>query len=391
MEIKKEASENKTEVGLPSVDTPATVHPAAPQFPGFEHARKPMFDVFLGPDGLRAGWLLLLFAGLLAVFAVVFGTLVSTILQDLLHLKLAAGTALGTAAGEGELVLSLFASLTVLAFLERRHVRDFYLSGTRLLPHFASGLLVGFLALSALVVILAAGGWLHFGPVALSGTAILRHGASWGLAFLLVGFAEEGCFRCYVQFTLTRSMNFWWAVAVVGAMCLSVMLWTKGHGGWGVYVFALAGVAPCFYLHVREKAGNRFWQAAWAGSAGFGFIHTFNSGENWIGILAASMIGFVFCVSVWLTGSAWWAIGCHSAWDWAETYFYGTADSGLVARGHLLTTSTSGASLWSGGTDGPEGSLLVLPVVLLLLLILFLQYGRNRGHEQPQSNPSIAE
>jgi hypothetical protein len=79
-----------------------------------------------------------------------------------------------------------------------------------------------------------------------------------------------------------------------------------------------------------------------------------------------------------VTGSAWWAIGCHAAWDWTETFFYGTADSGMVAPGHYLTTTTSGNALWSGGADGPEGSLLVLGVILLMLVALLVFYGRKR-------------
>jgi hypothetical protein len=110
----------------------------------------------------------------------------------------------------------------------------------------------------------------------------------------------------------------------------------------------------------------------------FGFGHVGNTGENWVGIFAAAFVGFVFCVSVRVTGSAWWAIGCHAAWDWAETYFYGTADSGLVAPGHYLSTTLSGNALWSGGADGPEGSLLILPIVLLLLAALLLIYGHKR-------------
>ena len=32
---------------------------------------------------------------------------------------------------------------------------------------------------------------------------------------MLVGFFEEGVFRCYLQATLTRGINFWWALGVV--------------------------------------------------------------------------------------------------------------------------------------------------------------------------------
>jgi membrane protease YdiL (CAAX protease family) len=211
-----------------------------------------------------------------------------------------------------------------------------------------------------------------------------------------VGLFEEGTFRCYLQFTLTRGINFWWALAIVAALCLDLLLraigngagvvgalWlglmpaAGGNGAWGVYAIALLGLLPCLLLHLRKAEGAGFWQAAWVTSTLFGFIHTNNNGENWIGIFAAALIGFVFCVSVRLTGSAWWAIGCHAAWDWAETYFYGTADSGLQARGHLLSTSPAGNPLWSGGADGPEGSLLVLGAILLLLAALLVVYGRK--------------
>ena len=127
---------------------------------------------------------------------------------------------------------------------------------------------------------------------------------------------------------------------------------------------------------MNKAASSNFWQASWVTSTLFGLIHTGNNGENWIGIFAAGAIGFVFVVSVWVTGSAWWAIGCHAAWDWAETFFYGAADSGNVATGHYLTVTPAGPVLWSGGTDGPEGSVLVIGIIVLLAVALVAIYRR---------------
>jgi membrane protease YdiL (CAAX protease family) len=276
--------------------------------------------------------------------------------------------------------LGMVGAAAVVALIERRrgNLLAFNLSGPRRTLHFFSGLAAGFLALSALVGAMSWGGWLHFGPVALSGAEIFKFGAMWGCAFLLVGCVEEGLFRCYLQFTLTRGINFWWALGIVAALCLDLLLRAKGNGIWGVYAIALPGLVPCLLLHLKKAEGAGFWQAAWVTSTLFGFIHTGNNGENWIGIFAAAAIGFVFCVSVRVTGSAWWAIGCHAAWDWTETYFYGTADSGMQAQGHYLTASPAGNALWSGGADGPEGSLLVLGVILLLLAALLVLYGRKK-------------
>jgi len=341
--------------------------------------------VIIGEDGLRAGWSVLLFALLAYLMMVASGMAASFLLRNIFHAETVGMTPItGLVSGAVELLGILFAG-SLVARIERRRLRDFNLAGPRPLVRFAGGLLAGFAALSALVGAMAWGGWLHIDPAALSAPQILGFAVLWGVVFLIVGLCEEGTFRCYLQYTLTRGLNFWWALGIIGAMCVDLLIQAKGNGAWGVYGFALLGLPPCVFLYVNHARRSSFWYAAWVSSTLFGFIHTGNNGENWIGIFAAALIGFVFCVSIRVTGSAWWAIGCHAAWDWAETYFYGTADSGLVASGHFLSTRVTGDPLWSGGTDGPEGSLLVLPVILALLAWTLAIYGRRsvRGIDQP--------
>jgi membrane protease YdiL (CAAX protease family) len=334
--------------------------------------------VFLGEQGLRAGWSIALFLVLSVLFIAVLGASAQAIAKNLHHQpKTGSLTPLAGLIGESILVLAILGAGALMAKLEGRRLLDYNLTGPRRLLHFASGAVAGFLALSALVGGLLWGGWMHLGPGSLTGVQIYGYAAAWGVVFLFTGFFEEGSFRCYLQFTLTRGINFWWALGLVAALCLELALRAKGNGVWGVYGIALLGLLPCLYLHLKKRARSAFWFAAWVTSTLFGFIHTSNNGENWIGIFAAALVGFVWCVSVWVTGSAWWAIGCHAAWDWAETYFYGTADSGLVATGHYLTASAAGNPFWSGGADGPEGSLLVLGVILLLLAALLVIYGRK--------------
>lgn len=331
--------------------------------------------VFSGSQGLRAGWSVLVFAVLFSLFTSGLGFVFAKA-----HLLGERGHPSAASAFFGEVAgfLSLLGAAALVGLMEHRSVLAYNLTGPRRGRYFVSGLVAGFVALSVLVGALALGGWLHLGSGGLSGAEVLQYGALWGGVFLLVGCLEEGMFRCYLQFTLTRGINFWWALGIVAAMCLDLALRAKGNGVWGVYGVALLGLAPCFVLERSHAARSGFWQAAWVTSMVFGFVHTGNNGENWIGIFAAAAIGFVFCVSIWVTGSAWWAIGCHAAWDWAETYFYGTADSGMVAKGHLLSASPAGNVLWSGGTDGPEGSLLVLGVILLLLAAVVAIHGRGR-------------
>jgi len=332
--------------------------------------------IFIGPQGLRAFWSVAIFVLLFLLFNIGLASAFAK-----MHLLGRSHGSLSTRSGFfGELAsfLAVVASAGLLALIERRRILDYNLVGPNRLARFISGLATGFVGLSVLIAGLALGGWLHFGPVALTGSQIFTFAAIWAVVFLMVGFVEEGTMRCVLLYTLARGINFWWATGLVAAMCLSLILRVKGNGAWGVYAIALLGLVPCLMLHVRKAESAGFWQASWVTSTFFGFGHTGNNGENWIGIFAAAFIGFVFCVSVRVTGSAWWAIGCHASWDWGETYFYGTADSGMVAQGHYLTTSLTGPGLWSGGADGPEGSILVLPVVLLLLAVLLVVYRRRK-------------
>ncbi len=342
--------------------------------------------IFVGDQGLRAGWSVLLFSFVFTVFLIAVGSAFSQA-----HLIPQKRPTVPTAVDGifSELIpfLALLAAAAIVARVERRRLLDFNLRGPRRPLHFFSGLLIGFLALSALIGALAWGHWLRLGPLSLSASQLFRYALLWGCAFLLVGCVEEGTFRCYLQYTLTRGINFWWALGLNAAICLDLVVRAKGNGVWGDYAIALLGLFPCLVLHQRAAARSAaFWQAAWVTSTLFGFLHTGNGGENWVGIFAAGAIGFVFCVSIWATGSAWWAIGCHAGWDWGETYFYGTADSGLMARGHLFAATPVGNVLWSGGKDGPEGSLLVIAVILLLLVVLLTLYRRKNTLAPPAPN-----
>jgi len=373
-EIQPTATEAPPPGTSPAVAQLPELLSASPEPPKFRRLRW----VFIGDAGLRAGWSVLIFILLMVVLAFPLSFAANAVAKNILHLKKGSFTPAAGLLQELVLVLCMLGSGAIVALIEHRRILDYNLTERRSFPHFLQGLAAGFAALSALVGGLAWGGWLHFGPVALTGTQVFTFAALWAIVFVLVGLFEEGTFRCYLLFTLTRGINFWWALGIIGAMCLDLVVQGKGNGIWGVYVMAMLGLIPCLLLQLNKAEGSGFWQASWVTSTLFGFIHTGNNGENWIGIFAAAAIGFVFCVSVRVTGSAWWAIGCHAAWDWAETYFYGTADSGLPAQGHYLTTSPAGAALWSGGSDGPEGSVLVLGVILLLLVALLVIYGRRK-------------
>jgi uncharacterized protein len=222
--------------------------------------------------------------------------------------------------------LVLFALVVfIMSRIERRPFLFYGYQGEARTVRFVSGLVWGFAAISLLVLALWKLGYLVIDGRSLGGGNILRYAAEWGLMFLLVGFFEESIMRGYMQFTFTRGIGFWW-----GALILSFL---------------------------------------------FGFGHSHNAGESPVGLFSAGAIGLVFCLSLWYTGSLWWAVGFHAAWDWGESYFYGTADSGLIAKGHLFSEHPVGKLLWSGGATGPEGSILVAPLLLLIVVAMVAWWG----------------
>lgn len=363
-------------------------HPAAP--PQTELLLPPEQDghgmrwIFMGPEGLRAGWSVVIFLAIFIGVAMGLSSAAHYVIQHAFHAKITGQMSVkGTVLSESLGVLALLIAAWVVGRIESRRVLDYNLRGPHRARYFAQGLVAGFVALSVLVGGMAAGGWLHLGGITLNRTGMVEYAVGWGVAFLLVGCFEEGLARCYLLFTLGRGLNFWWGLGMVAVMCTLFSLNHKANGLWGAYAIALLGLIPCLWLQLKKAPSTGFWNAAWVTSVFFGGGHTGNGGENWIGIFAAAAIGFVFCVSVYVTKSAWWAIGCHAAWDWGETYFYGTADSGFTAKGHLLSATPAGNTLWSGGTDGPEGSLLVLAVILLLLIAVVAIYGRRRTTAEP--------
>src|SRR5262249_10164695 len=109
-----------------------------------------------------------------------------------------------------------------------------------------------------------------------------------------------------------------------------------------------------------------FWPTAVLSSAIFGYSHIGNPGENWLGIFNAGAGGLLFCLLLRRSGNLWMPIGFHASWDWAQSYFYGIPDSGRTLPGRLFGGSFSGPAWLTGGTVGPEGSLL-----LTLLLVVF--------------------
>jgi uncharacterized protein len=307
--------------------------------------------IFLGVDGLRAGWGLLIFIALIA--AVSFCT------RIVLHKlgapdpnKMKPGAEIPAFIGimsEGIPFLLVWLVTWIMSKIERRPNSAYGFGGSRRLPHFFAGLAWGVTCLSLLVLTLWKTGLLVFDNRLLFGSDILRYGAIWLFGFLLVGLLEEYITRGYVQYTLSRGLS-------------AIYQWI---------------------FKTRHSAALGFWTSAVTFSVLFGLGHNNNPGESPIGLLSAGLAGMVFCLSLWRTGSLWWAIGFHCSWDWAQSFVYGVADSGLMMQHHLMATHPVGKPILSGGTTGPEGSIIILGIFVLIVLIIFFTLPHSREVDAP--------
>lgn len=362
---------------VPSERVDANGEDRSPLVPAPDFALR---NIFFGRDGMRAGWSLLLYLALLAGLLVGTGNLVRVIRHSTTSHNpgIAAQGSRPSAPHPSNQIplsmifisegISLFAvglATWVMGKIERRTYWFYGLGGMHRLPNFLAGVGWGVAMLSLLIFLLRANGLLVFSARELTGSSALSYGTAWFGGFLLVGLFEEFGFRGYLQFTLTRGIN-------------GIIQWIGSYGK------TVDSNLPELCMTTQNAPG--FWISAILISFGFGFVHHTNAGESPIGLLSAGLVSLVFCLSLWRTGSLWWAIGFHAAWDWAQSFLYGVADSGALIQNHLRSTQPVGSIILSGGLTGPEGSVYILPILGLTSVIVLLTLPNARHN--PVASPS---
>ncbi|HEV2647188.1 MAG TPA: type II CAAX endopeptidase family protein [Acidobacteriaceae bacterium] len=309
------------------------MNPTPPERPNQPNA---LAEIFLNDEGLRPIWSLILFLAIRALLRLILFPIALFLFPALPpanHLISARTEYIF----ESATLLSILAATWLMSKLESRPISAYGFNSHRILRNFLTGLTTGASLLSLLIFSLHRLHLLTFDARLLSGTRILHFALVWALGFLLVALAEESFLRAYLQFTLTRAL------------------------------------IPIFHRLTPPRAqASAFWTSALLLSLTFGALHRNNPGESPIGLIAATLVALIFCLSLWRTGSLWWAIGFHTAWDWAQSFLYGVPDSGLLIQGHLFATHPSGRTILSGGLTGPEGSALIFPILLLACATVLL-------------------
>jgi len=300
--------------------------------------------IFVGKDGLRAIWSVL-------IFICIFAALVAAAMfigrkffpssqpskgMSELSLKFAF-------ANESIFAFAALLATWIMSKIERRG-RTYGYGGAQKLSHFLAGLISGAILISLLILVLWKGGLLVIDSRLIYGGAAFRYGFLWLLAFCLVGLFEESLTRGFLLYTLTRGLTRFY--------------------DWA--------------FKTRYSAALGFWTSAVILSLIFFLGHTNNPGESPVGLLSVFLAGMFFCFSIWWTGSLWWAVGMHAAWDWGQSFLFGVADSGFMAQHRFLATHPQGRPIFSGGATGPEGSIFIVGVLAVGCLIVVLTLPKGR-------------
>lgn len=278
--------------------------------------------VICGPNGIRTGWRVLIFLAMVAMLW--FG--VSGIIRLLFPAQTyeSSQNVLSPRALIPFDLLYLFVTVVSAAFMARIERRKFSQYGLPLSSAFRIdfwiGAGIGFASISTILAGIFALHGFRLTGLAIHGSTIASSFASWIVAFVLVGLAEEFAFRGYLQYTLATGIGYWPAAAILSAL------------------FALA--------------------------------HARNPGESITGLVMIAAFGLLHCLFLQRTGNLWLAVGFHAGYDWTATFFYGVSAGTYAPYHNLLTSEFKGPNWLTGGSVGPEASVFG-PIVLTIVAIVF--------------------
>jgi membrane protease YdiL (CAAX protease family) len=224
-------------------------------------------------------------------------------------------------ASGGSSVLVVLGLTAVAARLERRTLADHGLPlRSALGRQFRRGVRWGLMMATLVVAATWLLGGISLAPPSLSVGGVAFYAIAWAVAFIILGLTEELLFRGYALSALGQAIGFWPAAGLLAAL--------------------------------------------------FGGLHLLNPGENVIGALNVVVYSLFAALTIRRTGNLWFAIGIHASWDYAQSVLYGVPASGVLHEGRILRGELRGPTWLTGGSVGPEGSVLGF-VVLALAFVVF--------------------
>lgn len=171
------------------------------------------------------------------------------------------------------------------------------------------GLGIGFGLFAVITAVLAVLGFYHFDGVQFNASSLV---ASFSL-FFVVGICEEVLFRGIIFKMIDGRYNIWVALGVSAII--------------------------------------------------FGLVHWGNDNATlWSCIAIAIEAGIMLALAYKYSANLWLPIGIHWAWNFTQGNVFGFAVSGQDAGGSIIRATVTGPDILTGGSFGPEASVLAIIV-----------------------------
>jgi uncharacterized protein len=217
----------------------------------------------------------------------------------------------------------------IFALYERRRVDSYGLPVSRAFgARTGEGALVGIVMAGAVATAMYLLGGMQIHGLATTGSALALSAFAWLGANICVGVAEEFWFRSYFLQTLWKSIGFWPAAIVIA------LIFAADH-------------------------------------------YFFKTGENVWDVITLVSLSLMICYSVLRTGTLWFAVGFHIAFDYMQLFVIGTPNGSRVPQGRLLDASFYGPAWLTGGVLGTEASFLMYPMIALVWLYIWWRFRAN--------------
>ena len=270
-------------------------------------------NLWKGPNGLRAGWRLLIYITLVFAFGYMANKIADAVLHGHQTDQSSPGVVIVWVLAD---LCALLLAAWVMSRIEGRKMAEYGLPWQRAFcGQFWIAFAIGFVSLTLLLTVLWLARAYSFGGPQLHGADTPKYALLWAVAIILGITLEEFFYRGYLQFTLTSGIGFW-----PTALITSVLMAAD---------------------------------------------HIFNPGWTVLGLFMVGGFGLIACLLLRRTGDLWMPLGLHFAWDWGETYFYGIQDTGLMGRGHLFQGNFHGPAWLTGMPFGVEAGWPNLAVFLI--------------------------
>ncbi len=190
----------------------------------------------------------------------------------------------------------------------------------------------------------------------------------------LVGFAmnfscilaaiAHGDIRVYLDFAVSQIPFYLFAFLCVFIQSSTEELWCRG------------------FVYERVNVRYPLWVAVLVNSFFFAALHLMNPGVGVLPIADIAVCGIAFSLAKWYTGSIWFPMGIHTAWNFTQNFLFGLPNSGLESSAAIFRLDTSAVAQSSlvydqaFGVEGAVPAVIADAVLGAVCLILAAKDGR---------------